>query len=266
MVQVCEDFESLRNLLFDLLDSDNNYVYRGYSSQKELLPNIIRFKDNTKNEIKILEEFEKYSGSYYNANNALDFLSYAQHFGLPTRLLDFSYNPFVALFFALNSPKKESYENEEDKDFYYICYVDLDKHNKINEISQYGMKLLKSGMSLEDMSLEDVIYRDFKSYTVNDYRFGVGQVLTVDFNDFEINKYDYVKILNDISRNNEYKLCALFVTNILTKESYVLFNDDGIYILKDAFDTLVYQGVKLNGILSRKKQIVPNIMEVMERL
>ena len=38
------------------------------------------------------------------------------------------------------------------------------------------------------------------------------------------------------------------------------------YILKEAFDTLVYQGVRLKGILSRKKQIVPNIIEVMERL
>lgn len=165
MVQVCEDFESLRNLLFELLDSDNHYVYRGYSCQNQLLPNIIRFKDNTKNEIQILEEFEKYSGSYYNANNALDFLSYAQHFGLPTRLLDFSYNPFVALFFALNSPKKESYENEEDKIFYYICYVDLDKHNKITEISQYGMKLLNDGsysLSLRSGSYSRICEQYFK--------------------------------------------------------------------------------------------------------
>ncbi len=165
MIHKCEDFENLRTLIFELLDSDNNYVYRGYSCQIELLPNIIRHKDNTKNEIRILEEFEKYSGSYYNVNNALDFLSYAQHFGLPTRLLDFSYNPFVALFFALNSPKKETYEDEEDKEYYYICYVDLDKHNKINEISQFGMKLQENGaysLNLRSGSYSQICEQYFK--------------------------------------------------------------------------------------------------------
>ena len=128
------------------------------------------------------------------------------------------------------------------------------------------MNLLKSGMSLSG-DVEDIIYRDYKTYTVNDYKFSIGQVLSVDFKDFNDNKQQYIDALNEISENNGYKLTALFVTNILTKESYVLFNDSSKYIIKEAFNlSNVYQGVILDGLLSRKKQIVPNIMEVLERL
>ena len=157
----------------------------------------------------------------------------------------------------LNSPTTTYYDK--------IVFEELAKQINI-DAKEYGMNLLKSGMKLDGLSIEDVIYRDYKSYIVNDYKFSVGQVLTVDFNDFETEKEKYVDALNDISRNNGFKLSALFVTNILTKESYVLYNESGKYIIEEAFNLNdVYQGVRLDGLLSRKKQIVPNIMDVLER-
>ena len=98
------DSDELIAYLTQLAVSKNN-VFRGYGKQSELLPNIIREKDWRDQELKLLHEFERYGFQYFSANNPIDFMSYAQHYGLPTRLLDFTYNPFIALYFALFTPK-----------------------------------------------------------------------------------------------------------------------------------------------------------------
>ena len=78
-----------------ILAKNREYVFRGYGKQNELYPNIIRDTDLRNREIELLIAFEKYGMQYFSVNNAIDFMSYAQHFGLPTRLLDFTYNPFI---------------------------------------------------------------------------------------------------------------------------------------------------------------------------
>lgn len=104
---------------------DNEWVFRGYTTQDQLCPNILRY-DLSDVENELLFEFERYGLQYINARSPIDFMSYAQHFGLPTRLLDFTYNPFIALYFSLFSPKSdEIYENPEDQEYYYIRYSSI---------------------------------------------------------------------------------------------------------------------------------------------
>lgn len=88
------------------LAKKGGFVFRGYGKQDELLPNIIRKGNFVNIEDKLLKDFEKYGSSYFHATTPIDFMSYAQHFGLPTRLLDFTYNPLIALYFACISNKK----------------------------------------------------------------------------------------------------------------------------------------------------------------
>ena len=101
------------------------YVFRGYGKQEQLLPGLIR--DDTKYdniEINLLRDFERYGSHYFHANTPIDFMSYAQHFGLPTRLLDFTYNPFIALSFALYVKKSNgTYSYPDDKQYYYIRFA-----------------------------------------------------------------------------------------------------------------------------------------------
>ena len=145
----------------------------------------------------------------------------------------------------------------------------------VNELSkelnldykEYGLSLLKSGINFDNKSLEDIIYSDYKTYSVKDKKFSIGQVLAVDFEEFNNKKDLYIEKLNEISNKNGYRLTALFITNILDKKSMILYSNNSEYILKDAYNLEeIHEGIIIEELLSRKKQIVPNLMEVFERL
>ena len=83
-------------------------IYRGQSQDKDLLPSIARYNekiDTTETEKEILEEFKRRSRLKIKLEliDDWDWLIYAQHFGLKTRLLDWSSNPLVGMWFCCSN-------------------------------------------------------------------------------------------------------------------------------------------------------------------
>lgn len=138
-----------------------------------------------------------------------------------------------------------------------IANVDLD---------EYGMNMLKAGASLKGVSKEDILFTDFKNFTIDNKKVGIGQITTFDISEIENEKDEYVKLINHTANVNEYAIVALFVTDIIKNGSYVYFNDQAKDTLQLAFgiDNLE-QGTYIDGCVSRKKQIIPNIMNILDK-
>ena len=193
-----------------------------------------------------------------SVNTIIYYLFKESNVKIPANIAGLMISGIISDTLLLNSPTTTIQDRIVLEELSKLANVDYKK---------YGMELLKSGMNIDGKDIEDIIYSDYKTFSISDYKFSIGQVLTVDFNDFIDNIDNYVNSLNEISKKNGYILSALYITNILTKESMIIYNNSSSYIIKDAYNLDdIYEGIIINGILSRKKQIVPNIMEVLERI
>ena len=91
-------------------------LYRGQTEKKPLIPSIARDNpklDTTEMERRMLDELKRRTQTMIDGNefDEWDWLVYAQHFGMKTRLPDWTSNPLVALWFACSNEFKLSQDS-----------------------------------------------------------------------------------------------------------------------------------------------------------
>lgn len=130
---------------------------------------------------------------------------------------------------------------------------------------EYAMEMFKAGSTLEGKTEDEIFYTDFKNFSIEGKKVGVSQISTVSPDSILDNSEKYIKLINDLAHNSEYDIVALFVTDILRNGSYIFYNDNSCDILDECFGHDLKQGKYLDGIVSRKKQVIPTIMERLEK-
>ena len=135
------------------------------------------------------------------------------------------------------------------------------------DYEKFGMEMLKAGSSLDGLSIEDVVFYDYKEFQANDMGFGIGQILTLDYEQILNKKDEYIDFLDKTCKIKDFKLMALFITDIVNNGSYVLYTSNAKQIMSLAYNREdMEQGCYLPDVISRKKQMVPNIMVELENM
>ena len=154
----------------------------------------------------------------------------------------------------LNSPTTTRIHKDAVNNLSQIAGVDYKK---------YGFDMISYGTDLKGKTKEEILYNDFKKYPTSLGTIGLGQIYTTNIEEIEKEKDEYVDMLNNVAKINEYKFLALFVTDIIKNGTYIYFSKEGKDILSEAFNIDICEGYYLDGILSRKLQILPNILNIM---
>lgn len=130
------------------------------------------------------------------------------------------------------------------------------------DIEEYGMNMLRAGSSIKGMTIEEIVEQDFKSFKLNDCSIGIGQVMTLDFEEIKKNMNDYVKHLDEMCETNNYKAAVLFVTDVIKNGSYIIYSTNAQNIVSESYNIpAIEEGTYIPKMVSRKKQMYPAIAE-----
>lgn len=223
------------------------------------------------NEAEIIEIIDHHNIGSIGTSNPINFRNmpvgssctiiynmYKEHkIEIPKEIAGLMLSGIISDTLILMSPTTTDMDRYAVKELAQIANVDY---------SSYGMKMFKAGSSLEGMSKTDILYNDFKKFTINNKKLGIGQIFTMDVDDIKKDIDEFVKMLDEICENEDYTAITLFITDIINNGSYLIYNTNSRYLVEKAYNLKdATQMTYLPGFVSRKKQMLPNLLNELEK-
>ncbi|MGX7058925.1 manganese-dependent inorganic pyrophosphatase [Vagococcus humatus] len=129
-------------------------------------------------------------------------------------------------------------------------------------IQAYGLDMLKAGTNLSTKTELELVTMDAKSFPMGDKTVRVAQVNTVDIADVLTRQEKLEAVMAKENADNNFDVFVLVITNILDSDSVILVVGNHQEIVEKAFNvTLENHTALLKGVVSRKKQVVPQLTE-----
>ena len=176
---------------------------------------------------------------------------------IPVNLAGIMLSSIISDTLLLKSPTTTKEDIDVAKKLANIAGLDLYK---------YGREMFEASTSLEGMSVEEIIHSDMKTFKFDKTNMVIGQMITMDFNTISKKENEFVSNLNSMCNIGNVDIALLFVTDVIKNGSYIYYNTDSKKLLSDAYgiDDLK-EGYYIDGVVSRKKQMLPPLIEIIER-
>lgn len=133
-------------------------------------------------------------------------------------------------------------------------------------IEEFAMEMFKAGTSLVGKTVEEIFNQDYKKFGFEDATVGVAQVNSMDIEGFMPYKKDMLSYMERVAQDNHLQFVILLLTDIINGNSEIFVAGPRTDLVAHAFNvTLVENQGTLPGVISRKKQVVPAITNVMAK-
>lgn len=137
------------------------------------------------------------------------------------------------------------------------------------DIEKYAMEMFGAGSNLKGKGDEEIFYQDFKRFTSGKIAIGVGQITSLNGEELEGIRPRIQNYMENARQANGLDMVFFMLTNILTESTDLICEGNGaLQLASKAFHTETEDGedepagpvVRLPGVVSRKKQLIPELM------
>lgn len=137
-----------------------------------------------------------------------------------------------------------------------IAGVDIETHAK---------NMFQAGSDFKNKTTEEIFYQDFKVFHTDDCDFGVAQISAMSREELDKVGEQLRPFMTQVLGDKKLDMVYVMLTDILEESSKVIFfGDNAGKILAAAFRKEEREeGILLEGIISRKKQMIPTLMNAM---
>lgn len=142
------------------------------------------------------------------------------------------------------------------------CVEALAEIAGIEDYKELGMEMFRVKSAVEGTPIRDLVMRDFKDFNMHGKKVGIGQLEVIDLAVFDEMKEDFLADMATLKAEGERHSVMLLLTDIMKEGSEVLVISDNDDLTEKAYGKATFNGkVWIDGIMSRKKQVVPPLQD-----
>ena len=126
--------------------------------------------------------------------------------------------------------------------------------------------MFRAGSNLSGKDGKEIFYQDFKTFVVGNIHFGVGQISSMNAQELEEVKELLLPQMETEFQEKKLDMLFLMLTNIMTESTELLcMGDKAASAIRDSFQVdLQGESCELAGVVSRKKQLIPALLSVLQ--
>ena len=142
------------------------------------------------------------------------------------------------------------------------CVEALAEIAGIEDYKALGMEMFKVKSAVQGTPVRDLVMRDFKDFDMHGNLVGIGQLEVIDLSVFDTIKADLAADIIKLKEEGNRHSVMLLLSDIMKEGSLMLIASDDETLITSAYGvTAENSEVWLDGVLSRKKQVVPPLQD-----
>ncbi|MGL1932453.1 MAG: manganese-dependent inorganic pyrophosphatase [Desulfotalea sp.] len=129
----------------------------------------------------------------------------------------------------------------------------------VEDTEELFMAMLKAKSSVDGVPAKDLLFRDYKDFDMKGNKVGVGQLELASLDQVEAIRADLVAAMQDVKADGRHTVLLMLTDVVKEGTDLVVLSDDTALVEKAFGSTLADGSMWIDGMMSRKKQTVPNL-------